>query len=131
MAEQAVSTCSWPAAGAGNYADKSGASLLGTVITAYDDGFAVSAPVRRFAPNRHGLFDLGGNAAEWVHDLYEAAPPPGAPVTDPLGPDIGEYHVIRGASWRHGGITELRLAYRDYGKEGRADVGFRIARYAQ
>jgi formylglycine-generating enzyme required for sulfatase activity len=121
-----------PPAKAGNYADRSGESVLGSVITGYDDGFAVAAPVRRFAPDRHGLFDLGGNASEWVHDLYEAAPAPGAATeTDPLGPDIGEFHVIRGASWRHGSVTELRLAYRDYGKDGRADVGFRIARYAE
>jgi formylglycine-generating enzyme required for sulfatase activity len=120
-----------PPAKSGNYADKSGESLLGTVIAGYDDGFAVSAPVRRFAPDRHGLFDIGGNVAEWVHDLYEASPAPGAAVDDPLGPDIGEYHVVRGSSWRHGGVAELRLAWRDYGKEGRADVGFRIARYAR
>jgi formylglycine-generating enzyme required for sulfatase activity len=43
----------------------------------------------------------------------------------------GEFHVIRGASWRHGSVTELRLAFRDYGKEARADLGFRLARYAE
>ena len=114
---------------AGNYADKSGETILGEIITGYDDGFPVSAPVRSFASDRRGLFDLGGNAAEWVHDLYEAAPGETGTATDPLGADIGEYHVIRGASWRNGGLTELRLAFRDYGLDARADVGFRIARY--
>ena len=118
-----------PGPKAGNYADKSGESILGEIIAGYDDGFPVSAPVRSFAPNRLGLFDLGGNAAEWVHDIYDAAPPGAGVETDPFGADIGEYHVIRGASWRHGGLTELRLAFRDYGSEARADVGFRIARY--
>ena len=118
-----------PAAKSGNYADKSGENILGEIITGYDDGFPVSAPVRSFAPNRLGLFDIGGNAAEWVHDIYDAAPPGSGVQTDPLGADIGEYHVIRGASWRNGGLTELRLAFRDYGAEARADVGFRIARY--
>lgn len=118
-----------PAPTSGNYADKSGESILGEIVSGYEDGFPVSAPVRSFAPNRLGLFDLGGNAAEWVHDIYDAAPPGSGVQTDPLGADIGEYHVIRGASWRHGGVTELRLAFRDYGAEARADVGFRIARY--
>jgi formylglycine-generating enzyme required for sulfatase activity len=118
-----------PGPKAGNYADKSGESILGEIIAGYDDGFPVSAPVRSFAPNRLGLFDLGGNAAEWVHDIYDAAPPGSGVETDPFGADIGEYHVIRGASWRHGGLTELRLAFRDYGSEARADAGFRIARY--
>ena len=113
----------------GNFGDKSGESILGEIIAGYDDGFAVASPVRSFPPNRLGLFDIGGNAAEWVHDIYDAAPPGSGVETDPLGADIGEYHVIRGASWRHGGLTELRLAFRDYGSEARADVGFRIARY--
>ncbi len=51
--------------------------------------------------------------------------------TDPTGAGSGEFHVIRGASWRHGSVTELRLAFRDYGKEARADLGFRLARYAE
>ncbi|MGH8246162.1 MAG: formylglycine-generating enzyme family protein, partial [Gammaproteobacteria bacterium] len=74
----------------------------------------------------------GGNAAEWVHDHYDiAAEESGAAALDPLGPESGEHHVIRGASWAHGGLTELRLSYRDYGLEGRDDVGFRIARYLE
>ncbi len=52
-------------------------------------------------------------------------------MRDPVGPAEGEYHVIRGASFLHGTITEIRLSYRDYGKDARADVGFRVARYAQ
>jgi hypothetical protein len=31
----------------------------------------------------------------------------------------------------HGTITELRLSFRDYGSDGRQDVGFRIARFAE
>ena len=118
-----------PSAKAGNFADQSGATLLGQVIAGYDDGFAVAAPRKRFTPDRHGLFDLSGNAAEWMHDIYEALPAEAR--TDPTGASSGEFHVIRGASWRHGSVTELRLAFRDYGKEARADLGFRLARYAE
>ena len=50
-------------------------------------------------------------------------------VDDPLGPDSGVYHVIRGSSWAHGTVTELRLSYRDYNNMPRDDVGFRVARY--
>lgn len=121
-----------PAKGAGNYGDRSGASLLAQALADYDDGYPVSAPVRSFRANRHGVFDIDGNAAEWVHDYYEAAA--GMSVAgqrDPMGPEIGEFHVIRGASWRAGAVSELRLSFRDYGKEGRADVGFRLARYLE
>lgn len=121
-----------PTKGAGNYGDRSGATLLAQTLADYDDGYPVSAPARSFAANRHGVFDIDGNAAEWVHDYYEAAA--GMSVAgqrDPMGPEVGEFHVIRGASWRTGAVTELRLSFRDYGKEGRADVGFRLARYLE
>ncbi|MBI2970084.1 MAG: PEGA domain-containing protein [Gammaproteobacteria bacterium] len=119
-----------PATRSGNYADASAAALIAVVQKDYKDGHAASAPVGSFPPNARGLYDLGGNAAEWVHDFYDiATDPTGVPRADPLGPLSGEYHVIRGASWAHGGLTELRLSFRDYGIEARDDVGFRIARY--
>jgi hypothetical protein len=31
----------------------------------------------------------------------------------------------------HGTITELRIPFRDYGIDGRQDVGFRLARFAE
>lgn len=120
-----------PPAKAGNFADTSGATLLGAVIQGYDDTFAAAAPVRRFTANRFGLFDIAGNAAEWIHDYYEAGSVLVAGATDPLGPELGEYHVIRGSSWRHGNVKELRLAFRDFGVDKRPDVGFRVARYAK
>ncbi len=48
---------------------------------------------------------------------------------DPLGPEAGGRHAIRGASWALGSRSELRLSYRDAGSDGRMDVGFRLARY--
>jgi len=39
--------------------------------------------------------------------------------------------VVRDSSWRQGTITELRLSYRDYSREARPDLGFRVARYAK
>lgn len=115
-----------------NYADRAIANLLGRTIMGYTDGAIVSAPVGNYDANHHGLFDLGGNVAEWVNDFYAGTSedlPSG--VVDPLGPDGGEYHVIRGGSWMHGTITELRLTFRDFGKDGRHDVGFRLARYLE
>jgi len=118
--------------GAGNYADESARSLVRQVIEGYDDGHKVSAPVDSFAPNALGFFHLGDNVAEWAHDFYALTPSVlGQLVRDPVGPAGGEYHVIRGASFLHGSVTELRLSFRDYGRDPRPDVGFRVARYAQ
>lgn len=114
----------------GNYADQSAADLVGGIIKGYQDDFAVAAPVGSFPANGKGLYDLGGNVAEWIHDFHDIATAAQV-VADPLGPAGGEQHVINGASWAHGGLTELRLSFRDYGLEGRDDVGFRIARYLE
>ena len=113
----------------GNYADQSAEDLVPSILPGYDDGFASTAPVGSFLPNAVGLFDAGGNVSEWVQDYY-SVPTPGQtePLVDPTGPTSGTHHVIRGSSWRHAGILELRLAYREFGTDGRLDVGFRLAR---
>ena len=120
-----------PRADAGNFADRSAAGLVPSILPGYDDGFAASAPVGRFPANALGLFDGGGNVAEWVNDFY-TVPTPGLkePLRDPTGPERGKSHVIRGSSWKHAGNTELRLSFRDYGNNPRTDVGFRIVRNA-
>lgn len=117
-----------PSPGAGNFADSSARGFAGDVLASYDDGFPVTSPVEKFAPNPLGLFDTGGNVAEWVNDFYAVSSQGGGVEIDPFGPPEGQYHVIRGSSWRQSSISELRYAYRDFGDKGRLDVGFRIAR---
>ena len=121
-----------PPAKSGNYADPLAEGFAAQVIAGYEDSYAAASPVRSFAPNALGIFDLGGNAAEWVHDWYDAALPINpSEAVDPFGPSGGSDHVIRGSSWLHGRLIELRLAYRDAGREARPDLGFRVARYAE
>jgi formylglycine-generating enzyme required for sulfatase activity len=115
----------------GNYADSSARGFVANVLGGYDDRYPVTAPVGSFPPSPIGLYDAGGNVAEWVNDFYAVgANIPGDVITDPVGPAEGQYRVIRGSSWRHAGIAELRIAYRDFGDQGRLDVGFRLARYS-
>ena len=78
------------------------------------DIFEQSAPVGTFAPNRLGLFDLGGNAAEMVSDL--------------IAPELG-LHATRGASFADMDERALRLRARGVGENDRGtapDLGFRI-----
>jgi formylglycine-generating enzyme required for sulfatase activity len=117
--------------GAGNFADRRAQPLVAQVLVDYDDGFAASAPVGSFAANALGFFDMGGNVAEWTLDLYTVQPAASTVAVDPLAAGAGAVRVIRGSSWQHSGVTELRLAFRDYGDGRRNDLGFRIARYAQ
>ena len=121
-----------PSAKAGNYGDRSAAALLGTIQVNYNDSYAGTAPVGSFPANSKELYDLGGNVAEWINDFYGVQTGLSRQrQQDPLGPNKGDHHVIRGSSWAHGSVTDLRLSFRDYGLEGRNDLGFRIARYVE
>jgi len=119
-------------AAVGNFADDAAKELIAFTLEGYEDGYVASSPVGRYPSNHHGLYDLEGNASEWVHDWYSARgnlESNDETLINPLGPDIGEFHVVRGGSWAKGYLPQLRLAYRDFGAKGKHDIGFRIARY--
>jgi formylglycine-generating enzyme required for sulfatase activity len=121
-----------PAPNSGNFADESAKDLLSLYLTGYNDGFAVIAPPAKFKANPLDLYDLGGNAAEWCHDYYTIYPYDSKQVDqDPLGPDAGQHHVIRGSSWQQSSISGLRSTYREYSDGKRVDLGFRVARYLE
>lgn len=114
-----------------NVADNTSAYVTGRILNGYSDGHIVSAPLASFPANHRGLFDMGGNVAEWVHDVYQIPSANAQVEVDPLGPQQGDNYTVRGASWGLSRLSELRLSYRDYGQRGRDDLGFRIARYAE
>jgi formylglycine-generating enzyme required for sulfatase activity len=114
----------------GNFADISAKDLLANYLIGYNDGYPATAHPGAFGPNSLGLYDLGGNVAEWSHDYYAIYPYSAQEIyVDPLGPKDGKHRVIKGSSWKDGSISELRLSYRDYSQDKRNDVGFRIVRY--
>jgi len=120
-----------PAENSGNFADVTARSYLGQILFDYDDGYLATSPVASFDANQYELYDMAGNVSEWVHDFYGAVGSVGGVEVDPLGPTEGQFHTIRGSSWAHGSVTELRLSFRDFGEEVRDDVGFRVARYLE
>jgi formylglycine-generating enzyme required for sulfatase activity len=121
-----------PESKSGNFADESARDLLSLFLVGYNDGFAVTAPPAKFKANHLGLYDLGGNVAEWGHDYYTIYPYDAKQVDqDPLGPDEGKHHVVRGSSWQQSSISALRSSYRDYSDDRRLDLGFRVARYME
>jgi formylglycine-generating enzyme required for sulfatase activity len=92
-------------------------------------GHAVTAPVASFAPNRFGLYDMLGNAWQWVedcwHDNYA-----GRPTDEAAWPSGGcNTRVVRGGSWRDR-PQFVRAAERDRGRPSvrSAADGFRVAR---
>jgi len=115
----------------GNYADYSARIVIQDVIPEYDDGYPATAPVGSFPANALGLFDMGGNVAEWTQDLYTVTVDASQVAVDPVSLGEAGQRVIRGSSWRQSGVTDLRLAARDFGAQTRTDLGFRLARYAE
>lgn len=85
--------------------------------------------VGSFAPNAFGLFDMHGNAEEWVEDVitgnYSQAPRDGS--ADRSGKTT---YVLRGGSW-YGEMRGLRSAERHWFTIGLMEFntfGFRVAR---
>ena len=94
------------------------------------------APVGSYPPNPFGLYDMAGNAAEWVedcwHDSYEGAPVDGSAWV--TGCDDARITPVRGGSWflrtSRPSPGQQRSAFRFFFLHNSADhdIGFRLAR---
>jgi len=93
------------------------------------DGYAYTAPVKRFQPNPFKLYDMSGNVWEWVqdcyHDNYQGAPGDGSAWQS----KDCEQRALRGGSWVYE-PSLLRSANRSWGRPDAAvnNTGFRLAR---
>ena len=111
-----------------NIADESAQVSQRNFIKDYNDSYENIAEVGSLQKEISGLYDLSGNLSEWIHDYYT--------ITfsekieqDPLGSKKGSSHVIKGANWTSGTLTNIRPTYRENGINGNNKIGFRIARY--
>jgi formylglycine-generating enzyme required for sulfatase activity/Flp pilus assembly protein TadD/tRNA A-37 threonylcarbamoyl transferase component Bud32 len=78
-------------------------------------------PVGQKRPNGFWLYDVLGNALEWVNDWYDENYYQSSPSQDPSGPMSGTKHVLRGGDWS-GGPWFVRVSDRGRGVPGNRDV---------
>lgn len=95
------------------------------------DGHPFTSPVGSFAPNALGLYDMIGNAWEWVADHYQEDFYATSPANDPAGPAMGSMRVRRGGSW-HTWPLYARCSYRNINTESSRYplLGMRLLREA-
>ena len=65
--------------------------------------------VDQYAANAYGLYNMHGNAAEWVWDWYDAYNTQAS--TNPTGPESGNAKIVRGGGWNDH-PKHIRSAYR-------------------
>jgi formylglycine-generating enzyme required for sulfatase activity len=65
---------------------------------------AEKGPVNRgsYPPNGYGLYDMSGNAWEWVSDWFSETFYSESPAENPTGPSSGTFVVFRGGGWHSG-----------------------------
>jgi formylglycine-generating enzyme required for sulfatase activity len=97
------------------------------------DGFAGLAPVGSFPDGvtALGVFDMAGNAAEWVADVWatdeEGFGYPAASQVNPRGPTTGGFHVVRGGSYEEGAAWMRGASRTTTALVRSAAIGFRCA----
>ena len=89
-------------------------------------GDPYTSPMGSFPANGYGLYDMGGNVAEWCWDTYGVAYAGG---TNPHGPTEGNSRVMRGGAYSST-ADRLRCAHRGgyFPVFSYTEVGFRCVR---
>lgn len=82
-----------------NFCDKN--CIVSWADKSFDDGYADVAPVGSFPSGQsvYKVFDMAGNAWEWVNDWYSDTYYQNSPSSNPLGPQTGQNRILRGGSW--------------------------------
>jgi formylglycine-generating enzyme required for sulfatase activity len=75
----------------------------------------------------YGALDMAGNVWEWVNDWFASDYYQNSPASNPLGPESGSTHVLRGGSWNLNDDL-VRSTYRGtHPSEPNLGIGFRCA----
>lgn len=82
----------------GKYCFGSDETRLGEYAWYWNNSGRQLHPVGQKKPNRYGIYDMHGNALEWVSDWYGESYYGESPGVNPAGPAEGEAKSVRGGS---------------------------------
>ncbi len=111
----------------GNFCDRKCGKIWKNVN--FDDGYAMTSPVKSYKPNKFGLYDMLGNVWEWCDDWYSKDYYSNSPELNPIGPVRGRSKVLRGGGWGNQ-LIDCRCSRRGYSNPDKKYnfVGVRIVR---
>lgn len=75
---------------------KQGSGDYGGIAGWSDDGADITAKIKSYPPNDYGLYDMAGNVAEWVADVYR-------PIVDD---EFNDFNYYRGNVYTKNAIAE-------------------------
>ena len=78
----------------------SGGNRLEEVAWYKDNSDNKAHPVKQLQGNAMGIYDMNGNVWEWCQDYYDVYED--VHQYNPMGPNEGDFRVVRGASWNSG-----------------------------
>jgi formylglycine-generating enzyme required for sulfatase activity len=90
--------------------------------------FGALTPVMSYLPNGFGIYDMAGNAMEWVADWYREEYYKSSPAENPKGPSVGTERIVRGGAFDS--ILPVTVRDRFHLKPDRSlpDLGFRCVK---
>ncbi len=75
----------------------SGCNNIDDVAWYFNNSNNQTNPIGKKLPNELGIHDMSGNVREWCNDWYTYYT--NLPQINPIGPEAGEYKLLRGGSW--------------------------------
>ncbi|MDX9667387.1 SUMF1/EgtB/PvdO family nonheme iron enzyme [Pseudomonas sp. P5_152] len=113
------------------FSTDNGSLNYGRNFPASGKGERLTFAVDSFVPNPLGIYNLSGNATDWVNDWYDKDYYRHSPLENPTGPEKGTLRVLRGSNYPEDPLlsasTVRRWAYEPVRKRHAPGFSFRCA----